>query len=214
MKTVLISGFEPFGGDKINPSLEALKSLQRKTLCSGKIVTVQVPVVRYKCTAIVVEAIKKYKPDVVLTVGQAGGRLGVTPERVAVNIDDFRIADNEKNQPIDQAIVANAPAAYFSTLPLKAIVRALRKKGIPSALSNSAGTFVCNHLFYGVQHYIVSHNLPIRHGFMHIPLLPEQALSGQKPSLSKALIVKALTVAAQVCLDFEEDIVEVGGEIC
>ncbi|MDF5484862.1 pyroglutamyl-peptidase I, partial [Vibrio parahaemolyticus] len=176
MKKVLITGFEPFGGDAINPALEAVKQLEAAAIKGGVIVTCPVPVVRYDSVKVVIEAIEAHQPDCVITVGQAAGRSAITPERVAINVDDFRIPDNVGYQPIDEPVVADGPDAYFSTLPIKRIVQTLQKQGIPSQISNSAGTFVCNHLFYGIQHYLK--DKPIRHGFVHIPLLPEQAVDG------------------------------------
>lgn len=214
MKKILLSGFEPFGGDTINPALEAVKLLKNRTLKGGEIHIVQTPVVLQKSIDTVVEAIKEVKPDIVVTIGQAGGRYGVTPERVAINMDDYRIKDNEGNQVIDTPVVKNAPNAYFSTLPIKAMVKAMRDAGFPSSVSDSAGTFVCNHLFYGVQHFIVSNKLPIRHGFVHIPLLLEQALDATKPTMSLESIVSALHVMLQAILDNEKDLHEVGGTIC
>lgn len=204
MKTVLMTGFEPFGDDTINPSLEAVKQLHGCLLDNGTIVTCQVPVVHDKAIATVVSAIEKYKPDHVITVGQAAGRSAITPERVAINIDDYRIEDNEGNQPIDAAIIPNGPAAYFSTLPIKAIVHHLTEQGITAQVSNSAGTFVCNHLFYGIQHYL--QNSSITHGFIHIPLIPEQTTHTEHPSMDLETIIKGLKVAAQAVIDHEHDI--------
>lgn len=212
MKKILISGFEPFGGGVINPALEAVKLLDGAALNNGKIVVCQVPVTRFKATAAVIEAIKHHQPDYVITVGQAGGRAAITPERIAINIDDFRIVDNEGNQPIDQPIVVDGPDAYFSTLPIKAITHALQQEGIPCQVSNTAGTFVCNHLFYGVQHYL--RYTQIGHGFIHIPLLPQQATFGDQPSMSLDLIVAGLKIAAQAVIDNAFDIPLSGGSIC
>lgn len=212
MKKILITGFEPFGGAAINPALEAAKLLDGAVLNNGEIVICQVPVTRFKAIDAVINAIKHHKPDFVITVGQAGGRAGITPERVAINIDDFRIEDNEGNQPVDQPIVIDGPDGYFSTLPIKAIAQALQQAGIPCQVSNTAGTFVCNHLFYGVQHYL--RDTAIGHGFIHIPLLPEQAISADQPSMSLEMIAKGLKVAAQAVIDNEQDIQLTGGTIC
>ncbi|SMY34208.1 Pyrrolidone-carboxylate peptidase [Photobacterium malacitanum] len=212
MKKILITGFEPFGGAAINPALEAVKLLEDVTLNNGKIVICQVPVTRFKAIDTVIEAIKYHQPDYVITVGQAGGRAAITPERVAINIDDFRIADNEGNQPIDQPIVVDGPDGYFSTLPIKAMTQALQQAGIPCQVSNTAGTFVCNHLFYGVQHYL--RDTDIGHGFIHIPLLPEQAALTEQPSMSLVMIAEGLKVAAQAVIDNEQDIQLTGGTIC
>lgn len=147
-----------------------------------------------------------------LTVGLAAGRSAITPERVAINIDDFRIADNKGNQPIDVPIVSDGPDAYFSTLPIKAITQRVQERGIPCQVSNSAGTFVCNHLFYGVQHYL--RNSHIKHGFIHIPLLPEQDVSGTQPTMSLENIVEGLKIAAQVAIACDGDMKIGAGKIC
>ena len=212
MKKILMTGFEPFGGESINPALEAVKLLDGVVLNNGIIVAHQVPVTRFKATEVVIEAIKYHQPDYVITVGQASGRAAITPERIAINMDDFRIADNDGNQPIDQPIIMNGPNAYFSTLPIKAITQALQQQGIPCQVSNTAGTFVCNHLFYGVQHYL--RYTQIGHGFIHIPLLPQQATFGDQPSMSLDLIVAGLKIAAQAVIDNTFDIPLSGGSIC
>ncbi len=212
MKKVLITGFEPFGGASINPALEAVKQLDGLKLNGGEIVTCQVPVTRYESIKAIIKAIELHQPSVVITVGQAGGRAAINPERVAINLDDFRIPDNGDNQPIDQLIEEDGPCAYFSTLPIKAITNAIQQKGIPCQVSNTAGTFVCNHVFYGIQHYL--RDTDIAHGFIHIPLLPEQATDGEKPSMALAAIVEGLKIAAQTCLDTKDDIKIGAGQIC
>jgi pyroglutamyl-peptidase len=212
MKKILMAGFEPFGQDKINPALEAIKILDGKQLNGGIIVSCEVPVVRYKAIDVVMDAVKKHQPDIVITIGQAAGRAEITPERIAINIDDYRIPDNEGNQIIDEPIVDNGPAGYFSTLPIKAIVEALQQENIPAQVSNTAGSFVCNHLFYGLQHRLV--NTKITHGFVHIPLLPDQAKGSNKPSMPLMMIVEGLTIIAQAALDNKQDKVIGGGTIC
>jgi pyroglutamyl-peptidase len=212
MKNILITGFEPFGQDKINPALEAVKLLDGKQLNGGVIVSCEVPVVRYKAIDVVMDAVKKHQPDIVITIGQAAGRAEITPERIAMNIDDYRIPDNEGNQVIDEAIVDNGPAAYFSTLPIKAMVEALQLKRIPAQVSNTAGSSVCNHLFYGLQHHLVDTN--VTHGFVHIPLLPEQVVDTNHPSMSLEMIVDGLAVLAQAALDNKQDRAIGGGTIC
>lgn len=212
MKKILITGFEPFGGETINPALEAVKQLDGHHLEGGVIVTCEVPVVRFAAIDAVISAIKTHQPDYVITVGQASGRACITPERVAINVDDFRIPDNGGIQVVDEPIAADGPVAYFSTLPIKAMTLAMREQGIPAQVSNSAGTFVCNHLFYGVQHYL--RDTIIGHGFIHIPLLPEQALDGEQPSLSLEVIVKGLAICAQAILDHPIDIKQGAGSIC
>ncbi|HCE1836143.1 pyroglutamyl-peptidase I [Vibrio parahaemolyticus] len=212
MKKVLITGFEPFGGDAINPALEAVKRLEETSLDGGIIVTCQVPVTRFESISAVIDAIEAHQPDCVITVGQATGRAAITPERVAINVDDFRIPDNGGNQPIDEPIIEHGPDAYFSSLPIKRIAQTLQESGIPCQVSNSAGTFVCNHLFYGVQHYL--RDKSIRHGFVHIPLLPEQVTDGNHPSMSLDMIVAGLKLVAQVVIEHESDVVVSGGQVC
>jgi len=212
MKKLLITGFEPFGGEDKNPALEAVKRLEGLELEGVKIVTCSVPVVLQHSIDAVIEAIKLHTPDYVMTVGQAGGRSAITPERVAINIDDYRIPDNAGNQPIDQKVQENGPDAYLSTLPIKGMVKAMQDKGIPAQVSNTAGTFVCNHLFYGIQHYLRDTN--IKHGFVHIPLMNGQCTDGTKPTMSLDTIVEGLAIAGQSIIDNEKDIKFGGGTIC
>ena len=212
MKTILITGFEPFGGDKINPALEAITQLKAIPIDGATIITCAVPVVHQKSIETVIAAIEQHKPDFVMTVGQAGGRAAITPERIAINVDDYRIPDNEGNQVTDQPVVVDGPDAYFSTLPIKAMTKAIQDKGIPAQVSSTAGTYVCNHLFYGIQHYLRDSN--IGHGFVHIPLMSEQSIDGSKPSLPLSLIVEGLAAAAQAIVMHEQDIDYQGGSIC
>ncbi|EMB9228623.1 pyroglutamyl-peptidase I [Vibrio harveyi] len=212
MKKVLITGFEPFGGESINPALEAVKRLNGRKLDGGEVVMCQVPVTRYESIEAVIESIELHQPDIVITVGQAAGRTAITPERVAINVDDFRIPDNGGHQPIDEPVIPGGPDAYFTTLPIKAITRALQQENIPCQVSNTAGTFVCNHLFYGVQHYL--RDKSVRHGFVHIPLLPEQDSSGNQPTMLLDVIVEGLARLAQVAIDNESDIAVTAGQIC
>lgn len=210
-KKVLITGFDPFGGEKINPALEAVKQLDGTFIEDIEIIAQEIPTVFHESIKVVNNAIKQHQPDVVICVGQAGGRTQVTPERVAINMDDARIPDNQGNQPIDEPIEEDGPAAYWTTLPIKRIVLEMKKAGVPAAVSNSAGTFVCNHLFYGVMHYL-EHNAPnIRGGFIHIPFIPEQTLENNAPSLSLEVIVEGLKTAAAIAAKEKEDIREIGG---
>ncbi|WP_079324566.1 pyroglutamyl-peptidase I [Vibrio sp. L85] len=212
MKKVLITGFEPFGGASVNPALEAVNKLAQAKLDGGEIVVCEVPVTRYESVDTVIAAIEQHQPDFVITVGQAAGRAGITPERVAINVDDFRIPDNGGNQPVDEPVVADGPDAYFTTLPIKAITRTLQENGIPCQVSNTAGTFVCNHVFYGVQHYLSGKN--IAHGFVHIPLLPEQDTTGNQATMSLDVIVEGLRLVAQATIDNKQDIAITAGQIC
>ena len=209
---ILITAFDPFGGEKINPALEAIK-LMGDEINGAEIIKLIVPTVFIKSINKAVESIKKEKPDVVLCIGQAGGRFGITPERIAINIDDARIVDNEGNQPIDSKICKSGPDAYFSTLPVKAIVKELRDAGLPSFLSNSAGTFVCNHLMYGVLDYLEKNQKNIRAGFIHVPFLPEQTIDRKSPSMSLSDIKKSLELAVKAITENEKDIMYIGGSI-
>ena len=212
---VLLTGFEPFDREMVNPSWEAARALDGWRQGAAVVHARRIPCVFGAALVALDAAIDELQPQLVLAVGQAGGRSEFTPERVAINVDDGRIGDNAGHQPIDQPVVAGAPAAYFSTLPIKAMVRDLRAAGIPAAVSNSAGTFVCNHLFFGLMHRAATRPVPgMRAGFIHVPYLPEQAarLPGQ-PSMALATLVAGLRVAVATALAVREDIRETGGRL-
>jgi len=213
MRNVLVTGFVPFGGEPINPALEAIKLLEGRVIGGCRIVTRELPVTRFESIEAIAKHIRDTEPTLVLAVGQAGGRLEITPERVAINVDDFRIPDNGGFQPVDEPIVGGAPAAYWSTLPIKAMVVAMRAAGIPASVSNSAGTFVCNHLFYGLMHQLAQSGGKIRGGFVHIPYLPEQAARiGAQPSMAVETIVKGLEVALSAAITHVTDVVVGDGQ--
>ena len=194
MKKLLLTAFTPFDGERINPALEAVKLLKDK-IGNLEIVKLEVPTVFGKSIDTVREAIERERPDFVLSIGQAGGRAEITPERVAINLNDARIPDNEGNQPIDEPIFPDGENAYFSTLPVKAMVEAIRKEGLPSSLSNSAGTYVCNHLMYGVLYYLDKRPV-IKAGFIHVPYIPEQVKDKKEmPALELSEIVRGLEAA-------------------
>ena len=175
MKKLLITGFQPFDGESVNPALEVAKGLQGKTINGYEVIAREIPVVRFEALKAVQTAIEELQPDAVITIGQAGGRPDITVERVGINIDDFRIPDNKGNQPIDEPVVAGGPVAYWATLPIKKMVANVKAQGIPASVSNSAGTYVCNHLLYGLLHYLTTQGkTAIPAGFIHIPYLPEQ----------------------------------------
>ena len=175
MKKLLITGFQPFDGESVNPALEVAKGLQGKTINGYEVIAREIPVVRFEALKAVQAAIEELRPDAVITIGQAGGRPDITVERVGINIDDFRIPDNKGNQPIDEPVVAGGPVAYWATLPIKKMVANVKAQGIPASVSNSAGTYVCNHLLYGLLHYLTTQGkTAIPAGFIHIPYLPEQ----------------------------------------
>jgi pyroglutamyl-peptidase I len=194
MKKLLLTAFTPFDGERINPALEAVKLVKDK-IGNLLIVKLEVPTVFGKSIDTVREAIEREKPDFVLSIGQAGGRAEITPERVAINLNDARIPDNEGNQPIDEPVFPDGENAYFSTLPVKAMVEAIRKEGLPSSLSNSAGTYVCNHLMYGVLYYLDKRPV-IKAGFIHVPYIPEQTKNKKEmPALELSEIVRGLEAA-------------------
>lgn len=198
MKKILLCAFDPFGGEKINPALEAVKLVD---VAGVELEKCEVPTAFYRSVEVVVERIEKFKPDAILMIGQAGGRDKITPERVAINVSDANIGDNEGNRPSDEPVAVGAPAAYFSTLPIKGIVAALNAEGIPSAISNSAGTFVCNHLMFGVLNYIAERSLGAKAGFIHIPFLPEQVVGREGvPSLPLSVDVRAIEIAIGVII--------------
>ncbi len=211
---ILITGFDPFGSDKINPSYEAVKLLPDKIL-GATIIKAEVLTVAYKSIDLVCELIDKHQVDVVINVGQAGGRFTITPEKVAINLNDFRIKDNQGNQYIDEAIYKDGENAYFTTLPIKSIVNHLVKNNIPASVSYSAGTFVCNHLMYGVLHYINKNDLNIRAGFIHIPYMNEQVLNKKnQPAMSLLTLASGLEKIVEAVILNENDLNVVGGDIC
>lgn len=215
MRTVLLTGFEPFEQDTLNPSWEAVRQLEGRLAGDNvRIVARQLPCAFAKAPARLLQLLDEHQPALVIAVGLAQGRSDLSIERVAINLNDARIADNLGDQPIDTPVIPKAPAAYFSTLPIKAIVRALRDAGIPASVSQTAGTFVCNQVFYYLQHTLA--NSPVRSGFIHIPLLPQQAACNAQgqPSLALELLVEGLRIAVITALHTEHDVIETGGQVC
>ena len=218
MMKILVTGFNPFGGEKINPALETIKRLP-DTILGAQIIKLEIPTVVGKSLAKIKEAVEKENPDVVLSIGQAGGRSEITVERVGINIDDCRIPDNEGNQPIDEPVVKGGPAAYFVTVPIKAIVENIKAHNIPASISNTAGTFICNHVCYGVAHLAAQRTAagkPMKSGFIHIPFLPEQVIGkpALTPSMSLETIVRGITHALEAIVEHGSDIKVSGGKIC
>lgn len=212
MKTVLITAFEPFGGETVNPSWEAVRQLDEQQLAGARIIARQLPCVFGESLTSLYSSLDQLQPDLVIAVGQAGGRTDISVERVAINVDDARIPDNQGNQPVDQPIVADGPAAWFSTLPIKAVVAALRKEGIPASVSQTAGTYVCNHVMYGLLHRLAQQGGRARGGFIHIPYLPQQAahLPGMA-SMAAETVVQGLKIAITTALHTQQDLRLVGG---
>ncbi|MEE0967723.1 MAG: pyroglutamyl-peptidase I [Bacilli bacterium] len=204
---LLLTGFDPFGGQPINPALEAVKLVADK-VGNVEVVKLEVPTVFYKSINTVAAAIEKEKPDAVVCVGQAGGRYDITPERVAINVNDARIPDNEGQQPLDGPIFADGETAYFTTLPIKAMVAAIREAGIPASVSNTAGTYVCNHLMYGVLYTLAKKYPGVRGGFIHVPFIPSQTVNRPTPapSMSVEVIAKGLEAAIKAIGENEEDL--------
>jgi pyroglutamyl-peptidase len=197
---VLLTGFAPFGGEASNPSWDAVAPLANKRIGGHRIVVRQLPVEFGASLQVLQAAIRETKPALVLCVGQAGGRAQLSIERVAINIDDARIPDNADACPIDVPIVADGPAAYFTTLPIKAMLVAMREAGIPAEVSQTAGTYVCNHVFYGLMHALRG-KPRIRGGFIHIPYAPEQAARHPgAPSLPVDAMTAALRIGLRIAL--------------
>lgn len=191
-KRLLITGFDPFGGQHINPSWAAVSALPDQ-VGDYELCKLPIPTIFGLAGSTVLEKAGEFRPDVILCIGQAGGRDAVTPERIAVNIRDARIPDNKGIQPQGECVLPDGPAAYFSTVPVEAMVRAIRDAGIPAAVSNTAGTFVCNDVLYTLLHHFAG--TETRVGFLHVPWLPEQGA----PSLPLERTVAALTAAIIAC---------------
>lgn len=195
---ILITAFEPFGGEKVNPALEAMKLLPDK-IGEAQILKLELPTVFKKSIEKVWQHIDEYEPDIVISLGQAGGRACISIERVAINIDDTTMADNEGNMPVDQPIFKDGENAYFSNLPIKNMVEDIKKAGIPANISNTAGTYVCNHVMYGILYKIHKERLNIKAGFIHVPFIPEQVVDKpERASMSLENIVKAVEIACKV----------------
>ena len=210
---VLITGFDKFGGESINPSSLCVNSLP-DVIDNIEIKKITLPTVFKDSSQVLEENIDSFSPNIVICVGQAGGRSKITPERIAINIDDARIPDNIGNSPIDEAIRKDGENAYFSTLPIKAIVDELNKNNIPSAISNTAGTFVCNHIMYEAL-YLSSKKYPnIKAGFIHIPYIKEQVIDKPNmPFMKKEEIIQALKIIIKISVNYfdKEDTKITGG---
>jgi pyroglutamyl-peptidase len=178
---ILVTGFEPFGGQSLNPSWEVARALHGLQLQGAQVVAVQLPCVFAQALPALQQALMQHTPDIVLALGQAEGRCDLSVERIAINVMDARIPDNAGAQPIDVPVIAGGPASYLSTLPIKSLVAGLRASGFPASVSQTAGTFVCNQVFYALQHTLAGQG--VHSGFVHLPLLPEQAAHWPGPNL-------------------------------
>jgi len=212
VKRVLVTGFEPFDNDSVNPSWEAARRVDGWRCEGQEVIARRLPCV-YKAIRPQLSALlDELSPDIVIALGLAGGRVDFSLERVAINVDDARIPDNADDQPIDRPSVADGPAAYFTTLPIKAILRRVRAAGLPASVSNTAGTFVCNHTFYVARHLAETGRHDFRAGFIHVPYLPEQA--ARHPgvaSMSVDALVAALKIAIETTIRVDQDELVVAG---
>lgn len=203
---VLITGFDPFGGAVINPAYEAVKLLP-DMIKGAQIIKIEIPTVFKKDGQVIEKAITTHQPDIVLCVGQAGGRSGITIEKVAINLMEARIPDNEGQQPLNQPIDVDGPTAYFATIPVKTMVQAIKQKKIPASVSYTAGTFVCNDIMYRVLHLAATTYPAMRGGFIHVPYLPEQAIDLPEgtPTMSAETISQALATAIEAAISTDQD---------
>ena len=211
IKTVLLTGFEPFNKANVNPAWEAVRALDGWSGAGFRVEVRQLPCVFVDAREALAAMVDELHPDIVIAVGQAGGRAEISVERVAINVDDASILDNAGRQPVDRPIVEDGPAAYFSTLPIKAMVAAMRDKGLIAGVSQTAGTFVCNHVFYGLMHHTAGK--PTRAGFIHVPFLPEQAEQrpDDPPSMDLDDIILGIMTAVETAVHVERDVAQAGG---
>ena len=195
---ILITGFDPFGGETVNPAYEAVKLLP-DTIAGAEIIKLEVPTRFHRAGAVLEDAMQRHKPDAVICVGQAGGRAAITPEKVAINLMDGRIPDNAGYQPVDVPIREHGETAYFTSLPVKAMVQRMRDAGIPAAVSYTAGTYVCNYLLYTLL-YLIDKKYPnVRGGFIHVPYAMEQVINKPlgTPSMDLHQIARGLETAVE-----------------
>lgn len=202
----LVTGFDPFGGEAINPAYEAVKKMKDR-IGGCEIVKLEIPTVFERSLKAIEEAIEREKPDIVLCVGQAGGRFGMSIEKVGINLDEARIPDNDGNSPSGTPIRPDGETAYFSNLPVKAITEKMRCENIPAQISYTAGTYVCNHVLYGLMYMISTKYGNLKGGFIHVPFLPEQVMDKKNmPFMELDSIKKGLELAIEATLDTPEDI--------
>lgn len=206
MPAVLVTGFEPFQQQSSNPSSRLARALHSQIIAGRPVVGVELPCVFQRALQELRQHLQRLQPELVICLGQAGGRSAISLERVAINIDDASIPDNAGGSPVDQLIEPQGPVAYWSRLPLKAIVQTLRQANIPAEVSQSAGTFVCNHVFYGLMHSLAERP-DVRGGFIHVPYTPEQG----KPNLPLEVMSQAIELAIQVSLTRSHDLRLSGG---
>lgn len=203
---VLVTGFDPFDGERTNPSWEAVRRVAAEPPSGLEVVPVLLPCVFGESLEVLRAAVERVEPQLALCTGLAGGRPDLTVERIAVNVDDARIPDNAGRQPVDRPVVPDGPAAYFATLPVKACVAAVRAAGVPCSVSQTAGTFVCNHVFYGLMHLLATRYPAVRGGFVHVPHSCDQVLEAGRPSLPLETIARGLGAALTAAATVREDV--------
>jgi pyroglutamyl-peptidase len=201
--TVLLTGFDAFGGESLNPSWLAVKALHGRQIAGHRLVAAQLPTVFDESIHALRALLRLHRPELTICVGQAGGRSALSLERVAINVNDARIPDNALAQPVDTPVVAGGPAAYFSSLPIKAMLQALQHEGVLAEVSQTAGTFVCNHVFFGLMHFLATERgfKKSRGGFIHVPYLPEQGA----PSMPLADMTRGLRIAVRCAVTTTKD---------
>lgn len=206
-KNILITGYEPFGGDTFNPSLEVAQTLSGTTYKDYTFQYAKIPVNRFECIPTMEKAIDCYAPEIILCTGLAYARAGISIERIAINTADFPWSDNAGYLALNESIDEQGPAAYFSTLPIRSIMESIRHAGIPAYVSNSAGTYCCNMLMYGTLNYIARHGLSVKAGMMHVPYTPDMVVGKDydMPSMSLANMLQAVKLAAITAVDTDKD---------
>jgi pyroglutamyl-peptidase len=208
--SVLVTGFDPFGGSDVNPSWQAVHALNGRVISGRKVIGAEVPTIFGTSLRRLSDLMDQHRPELVICIGQAGGRGAISLERVAINVNDARIPDNAGARPIDTAVVPDGPAAYFTTLPIKAMLQALLQQGINAEVSQTAGTFVCNHVFYGLMHTLAQPRWQgVRGGLVHVPFLPGQG----QPSMRVDEIVAGLALGIEVALGTHRDIRKEAGAL-
>ncbi len=196
-----MTGFEPFGGEDVNPSLEAMKELDGYNYKGYEVVGLEVPTVYNESMDIIKDKISEIGPKAVISVGQAGGRNRISVERIGINVDHTKQKDNEGNAPKNRPIDENGQDGHFSTLPIQKITDDLKENNVPAHISNSAGTYICNHIMYGVLNHIEKNELDMISGFIHVPYIPEQVIDKNKPSMSMDMIIKAIKIAVETTIN-------------
>ena len=208
---VLLTGFDAFAGAVVNPSWLAVQTLHGEMINGHALVAAQLPTVFGSAAEVLNRLLKRHKPMLVICTGQASGRSALSIERIAINVSDARIADNSGDQPVDKPVVPGGPAAYFSTLPIKAMRLAMEQGGIAAEISQTAGTFVCNHVFYSLMHTLATQDAfrQTRGGFVHVPNLPGQGL----PDMALDEVVRGLRLAVACALTASRDITQSAGAV-